>query len=78
MQNTSVPYIFSPNFDYQIDFRITSGEFLIRHTHNQQIYMKIRNDLISTEWFRKSGEKAILLILSRFKWISDKRIRFIN
>ena len=40
--------------------------------------MRIRNDLISTEWTDSSGDKAILLILSRFKWVSDKRIRFIN
>ena len=40
--------------------------------------MRIRNDLISTEWTDNTGDKAILLILSRFKWISDKRIRFIN
>ena len=40
--------------------------------------MYIRNDLISTDWLRRSGEKAIILILSRFKWVTDKRIRFIN
>ena len=40
--------------------------------------MYIRNDLISTDWLRRSGEKAILIILSRFKWINDKHIRFIN
>ena len=50
MQHTSVPYIFSPNFDFQIDFRITTHQFLIRYTRDQQVYMYIRNDLISTDW----------------------------
>ena len=51
---------------------------MIRYTKSQQIYMRIRNDLISTEWIESSGDKAIVMILSRFKWISDKHLRFVN
>ena len=40
--------------------------------------MYLRKDLISTDWLQKSGSQAIKIIGSRFKWESEKHIRFVN
>lgn len=46
-QKTSVPYIFSPNFTYQIDFLFRSKQIVIRETKSQEIYMVLPADLIN-------------------------------
>lgn len=75
---TSFPFIFSPNFTYQFDFDYRAQNFLIRHSATQHIYMKIPRDLIDTTWNGMGGEKAIQMIASRFKWISEDSFRIIN
>lgn len=40
--------------------------------------MRIPKDLIDTKWNGMGGEKAIQLIASRFKWISEDSFRIIN
>lgn len=45
---TSVPYLFSPNFKYQIDIDFNRQQFIIRDTRTESIYMRIPNDLIDT------------------------------
>ena len=78
MKHTSVPYIFSPNFHYQLDFIYDTRQFVIRETSTQFIYMYIKRDLISTDWLQIKGEQAIKIICSRFKWESENRLRFVN
>lgn len=66
-QQTSVPYLFSPNFELQIDIDFSKAQFIIRHTKNDQIYMRIPSDLISTETESHRGEQ-VKLICSRISW----------
>ena len=40
--------------------------------------MTIPKDFISTIWQNSSSEHAIKLICSRFHWVTEKIIRFIN
>ena len=77
-QATSVPYLFSPNFKYQLEFLYRSRQFIIRETRTQYVYLYIRKDLIKTDLSYLKGEQAIKLIVSRFKWESESRIRIIN
>jgi len=45
---------------------------------DQSIVLTIPKDLISTKWGEMIGLPAIKLILSRFRWVTDTRLRFIN
>lgn len=40
--------------------------------------MTIPKDLISTKWKKVKGEDAIKIIVSRFKWESEKVFRVVN
>ena len=76
---TSVPYLFSPNFKYQLDFNFRKKEFLVRKTETQKKYMSIPQDLINMqEWDHAEGQGAIQIICSRIMWQGEKRLRIIN
>jgi hypothetical protein len=75
---TSLPYMFSPNFTYQLDFNYHLQNFVIRNTETQHIYMNIPNDLISTKWNEITGENAFKIITSRIKWSSENVLRVVN
>ena len=47
---TSVPYLFSPNFTYQLDFNYRIKAFCIKEAETQYLYMWIPSDLINTQW----------------------------
>ena len=53
---TSVPFMFSPNFTYQIDFDRKKKAIIILETATQKEYLTIPTDMINTEW-RKASEK---------------------
>ena len=75
---TSVPYLFSPNFTYQLDFNYRAKAFCIKEAETQFLYMYIPSDLISTAWNQSEGEMAIKIICSRIKWESERVLRIIN
>ena len=80
--HTSVPYLFSPNFTYQLDFNYRAKQFCIKVTKTQYVYMYLPGDLVSTSFGSESeGQKAIQIICSRIKWEDDpneKRLRIVN
>ena len=78
LSHTSVPYLFSPNFTYQLDFNYRARQFEIKESRTQYIHMKIPKDLLDIEWDRKVGEDAIKLICSRISWQSETLISIIN
>ena len=41
LSHTSVPYLFSPNFTYQIDFNYRARQFEIKESRNQYLYLLI-------------------------------------
>ena len=47
---TSVPFLFSPNFKYQLDYNYRKEEFIIRETEGQFLYLKIPKDFLTTSW----------------------------
>ena len=73
-----MPYLFSPNFTYFLDFNYNSREFVIKESKNQFVYYTFPRDLINTLWNNNSGEKALKIIASRFKWQEEHVIRIIN
>ena len=75
---TSVPFLFSPNFKYQLDFNYRKEQFVIREVDGQKLYMRIPKDMIATRWREKTGWQAIKLIVSRFAWVTESVIRIIN
>ena len=75
---TSVPYLFSPNFTYQLDFNYRAKAFCIKEAETQFLYMYIPSDLINTSWNQSEGEMAIKIICSRIKWESERVLRIVN
>ena len=75
---TSAPYLFSPNFTYQLDFNYRARQFIIKESRSQDVYMSIPCDLLSTAWGSMDSEKAIKIICSRFKWESERIFRIVN
>ena len=75
---TSVPYLFSPNFKYLLDFSYSDEEFMIRETEGLLLYVRIPKDFITTRWHGRGGWKAIKIIASRFRWVTERVFRFIN
>ena len=75
---TSAPYLFSPNFKYQLDFSYREEAFMIRESEGQLLYIRIPKDFITTHWHGRSDWKAIKIICSRFRWITEREFRFIN
>ena len=73
-----MPYLFSPNFKYQLDVNFQSQQLMIRKTRTQHVYMYIPNDLIRTTWQNMEGLAAIQIIFSRIKWHDEKTIRVLN
>ena len=77
-QQTSVPFLFSPDFKFQFEINLHKKQFNIIETANRFVYIKIPTDLIDTNWFNLESKKAIQLIVSRFKWVDDRIFRFLN
>ena len=75
---TSVPYLFSPNFKFHLDFHFRKEHFTIVETETQQIYYEIPKDFLPMTWNGTKGKNAINLICSRFSWLSEKVFRFVN
>ena len=40
-ETTSVNYLFSPNFKYQLDYLYDESVFVIRETESQEIFLRI-------------------------------------
>ena len=78
VENTSVPYLFSPNFEYQLDFNVSKRQFVIIAMKTQFLYMEIPKDLLSTSWKNSSNLESLKIICSRFLWISDRKFRIVN
>lgn len=81
---TSVPYLFSHDFSKQIDIDFKANMFIIRNTKDDSIYMRIPEDLISTDIEQQGhrGEK-VKLACSRICWYTESndqryRLRIIN
>ena len=51
---------------------------MIREVDGQKLYMNIPKDLLKMHWRGHSNEKAIKLIVSRFQWVTEEVIRFVN
>ena len=51
---------------------------MIREVDGQKLYMNIPKDLLKTQWRGQSGWKAIQIIVSRFQWVTESVIRFVN
>lgn len=68
---TSAPYLFSPNFTFQLDFSYKEGTISILKTETQEVYLELPPDMINTEWRDLNENQAIDLIFSRIKWESD-------
>ena len=75
---TSVPYLFSPNFYYQFDFNYRERQVQIKETQTQFVYFYFPKDLINIVWEGLSSKTAVSLLASRFKWISEKSFRIVN
>lgn len=73
-QMTSVPFLFSPNFKFQLDFDYQSKQLIILRVRTQKVYLRVPTDLIDTIWNGMAGMNSLYLIFSRIRWESD----FIN
>ena len=78
VDKTSVPYLFSPNFTYMIDFNFRAKQFMIRECATQNVYMRIPKDLLNTDWNGKTGDSSIKIICSRLTWLSERVLHIIN
>ena len=56
---TSVPYLFSPNFEFQLDFNYQMRQYQIKSTKDQYIYFNFPKDLINTLWNGQSGLNSV-------------------
>lgn len=56
---TSVPYLFSPNFTYQLDFHLREEYFMIRETDTRRLYFKIPKDFLPMTFGEIKGIDAI-------------------
>ena len=70
--------MFSPNFEYILDFNYKDRLFMIRQTCDASIYLKIPYDLLDTSYKMTMGELSIKMICSRIRWESEKRLRIVN
>ena len=77
-QQTSVPYMFSPNFTYQLDFNYVDEQIVVLVTETQKVYMTFPADMMTTEYGELSEYEAIDLIFSRMKWEPDESERRIR
>lgn len=68
---TSVPYLFSPNFTYQLDYNFKHKTIQILKTRDQSVYIKMQLDMIDTSWQGLQDKEALKMIFSRMKWVSD-------
>lgn len=73
-----MPYLFSPDFNYQLDFNYRDKQIVIKETETQFVHVFVSRDLINTEWNRQTGENIVMLILSRIKWESETVLRIVN
>ena len=48
--HTSVPYLFSPDFTYQLDFNYRDKQIEIKESRTQFVHLYVSKDLINTEW----------------------------
>ena len=55
----SVPYLYSPNFKYVLDFDYDKSQFVIKVTKTGLIHLKIPADLIKTSWGKMEFKNAI-------------------
>jgi len=76
--DTSVPYLFSPNFKYMLDFNYKDRQFEIKETRSMHVYMRIPKDLMDINWGNKAGGEAIKIVVSRIKWDDERTLRIIN
>ena len=77
---TSVNYLFSPNFKYQLDYLYDESVFVIRECETQDIFLKISKDMIRTESSisEASGREAVAIYASRINFVDDDHIKIIN
>ena len=77
---TSVNYLFSPNFKYQLDYIYDESIFVIRETETQDIFLKISQDMVRTESSISdaSGREAVAIYASRINFVDDEHIKIIN
>jgi len=77
-QYTSVPFIFSPNFTYQLDFNYGTKALVVRQTSTQEVYLELPTDLINTDWSGVSERMSIHMIFTHLKWESETSIRIVT
>lgn len=75
---TSVPYLFSPNFELQIDIDFNQQEFIIRRTKNEKTYLRIPSDLISACMPGGHRGEQVKVLCSRICWSDNRQLRIIN
>ena len=46
----SIPYLFSPNFTYMLDFDYDKKQFVIKETKSGNIKVRIPSDLVKLSW----------------------------
>ena len=78
VERTNLPYLFSPNFKYQLDYLYRTKQIIIRKSSTQEVYLFVPKDLISLEWRKAEGEEEIKVIFSRMSWKSERVLRIIN
>ena len=78
--NTSVNYLFSPNFTYQLDYIYSEAKFVIRKTETQEIVFHIPNDLINLKKSNTEGggRMGVAIYASRINFVSEDMIKIIN
>ena len=77
--DTCLPYLFSPNFTYQLDFNYRAKQFMVKVARTQHVYMYVPGDLISTSFGNENeGEMALKIICSRIKWENERQLRIVN
>ena len=79
--STSVPFLFSENFKYQLDFDAQRKTITVLLTETQEVYMELPSDMITTEWAGRQEEVALDLIFSRIKWEqhdNERRLRIVT
>ena len=55
----TVPYLYSPNFEYVLDFDYENSQFVIKVTETGDDYLRIPADLIKTSWGNLEFKDAI-------------------
>ena len=65
------PYMFSPNFEYQLDFRFYNKSIVVLHASTQIKYMTLDIDMIKMKWLKLPSEEAQDLVFSHVRFCSD-------